>query len=69
MKHISEFLPTIEDIAAGRLMTRDEFNETNMEAMEERLAICLEAGIPYAQAAMTANKEFIDRLTNFLETA
>lgn len=50
-------------------MTREEFNESNMEAMEERLAICLESGVPYAEAVMTANKEFIDRLTNFLETA
>jgi hypothetical protein len=50
-------------------MTREEFDASNMEAMEERLAICLDAGVPYSQAVATARKEFNDRLKYFLENA
>ena len=67
MKHISEFLPTIDEIAAGRLMTREEFNASNMEAFEERVAICMEAGISQGTALMTAQTEFNERLKKYLE--
>jgi hypothetical protein len=48
-------------------MTREEFNESNMEAFEERVAICLESGISQGTALMTAQNEFNARLQKYLE--
>ena len=48
-------------------MTREEFNESNMEAFEERVAICMESGIPQGAALMTAQSEFNARLQKYLE--
>jgi hypothetical protein len=48
-------------------MTREEFNESNMEAFEERVAICLESGISQGTALMTAQNEFNARLKKYLE--
>lgn len=41
-------------------MTREEILESSMEAYHERLAICLEAGIPEAQAKLTAQQELVE---------
>jgi hypothetical protein len=49
-------------------MSREEFDRSNREAYLERVAICLDSGIPYSQAVATARKEFNDRLKYFLET-
>ena len=48
-------------------MTREEFNASNMEAFEERVAICMESGIPQGAALMIAQSEFNARLQKYLE--
>jgi hypothetical protein len=48
-------------------MTREEFNASNMEAFKERVAICMESGIPQGASLMTAQSEFNARLQKYLE--
>jgi len=41
-------------------VTSEEMLESSMEAYHERLAICLEAGIPEAEAKRTAQQELVE---------
>jgi hypothetical protein len=58
MRHISEFLAA--GLAEVGVMSMEEILESSMEAYHERLAICLEAGIPEAEAKRTAQNELVE---------
>jgi hypothetical protein len=58
MRHITEFLAAwLAEIGA---MSREEVLDSSMEAYEERLAICLDSGIPESEARRTAQRELAE---------